>query len=451
MKRQKKLTVLLGILILCIAASILLSRINFEEKMTGTQTAIVDIESSEITRLAWNYDGEVSFIYEDGEWKYEEDDKMPVDQELLGEIAENLSDITSDKMVEEPQALSVYGLDSPAYTLTVDTEDSTYEISIGDESFSDGEVYLSNGDEYVYLTDSSLVDDISYSLYDLVQKEEIPEMETVNSVSIDKESPADIIYQEDAGYCYSDAYLYYLKDGEDYRNLDNENTSDMISTLTEFAWTECVDYYAEDSELEDYGLDEPGAAVTVGYTDEDGGEQTFAYELGKSGDSYYARLKDSTIVYTVEQEVYDAAVNASYDELKPDEVILLDWDTVEGIDVEMDGSTYSISVESSGDDEYIYTLNGEEIEFEDALNELEAITIDPDEEAEFSDNKTELSLVFHRSTKSYDTVELNFCQYNGTYCIAVLNGGEADCVSREELVSLKEAINAVVLDQGEEQ
>ena len=107
MKRQKKLTVLLGILILCIAASILLSRINFEEKMTGTQTAIVDIESSEITRLAWNYDGEVSFIYEDGEWKYEEDDKMPVDQELLGEIAENLSDITSDKMVEEPQALSV--------------------------------------------------------------------------------------------------------------------------------------------------------------------------------------------------------------------------------------------------------------------------------------------------------------------------------------------------------
>lgn len=451
MKRQKKLIVLLGILFICIAASILLAQIDFEEKMTGTQTAVVDVDSSKITRLAWNYDGEVSFILEDGEWKYEEDDKMPVDQELLDEIAENLSDITSDKMVEKPQALSVYGLDSPSYTLTVETEDDVYEISIGNECFSDGEVYLSNGSEYVYLTDSSLVDDISYSLYDLVQKEEIPKMETVNSVSIDKESPADIIYQEDAGYCYSDAYLYYLKDGEDYRNLDNENTGDMISTLTEFSWAECVDYYVEDSELKDYGLDEPDAVVTVIYTDEDGGEQTFAYELGKSGDSYYSRLKDSTIVYTVEQEVYDAAVNASYDELKPDEVILLDWDTVESIDVELDGDTYSIRVESSGDGEYTYTLNGTEIEFEDALDELEAITADPDEEAELSDNKVELSLIFHRSTESYDTVELEFCQYNGTYCIAVLNGGDAECVSREKLVSLKEAINTVVLDQAEEQ
>ena len=49
-------------------------------------------------------------------------------------------------MVEEPQALSVYGLDDPAYTLTVETADASYDISIGNESFSDGEVYISTED-----------------------------------------------------------------------------------------------------------------------------------------------------------------------------------------------------------------------------------------------------------------------------------------------------------------
>ena len=450
MKRQKRLTVLLVILVICVAAAILLSRMNFEEKMTGTQTAIIDVDSSEITRLAWNYDGEVAFTYEDDEWKNESDDKMPVNQELLSEIAENLSDIVSDKMVEEPQALSVYGLDDPAYTLTVETADASYDISIGNESFSDGEVYISNGDGYVYLTDSELVDHISYSLLDLVQEEEIPEMETVNSVSIDNENTVDIVYQENAGYCYSDAYTYYLKDGDDYRNLDNENTADLISTLTEFSWNGCVDYYTEDSELSDYGLDDPDAVVTVGYTDEDGEEQEFAYEIGESGGSYYAKLKDSTIVYSIEEDVYNGAVDASYDELKPDEVILLDWDTVDGNDIEVDANTYSVDISGSEEDGYTYTLDGSEIEFGDVLDDLEALTIDSEEEAaDPGENKTELSLTFHRNTDTWETVELDFYQYNGTYCISVLNGEETNCVNREDVVDLKESINTIMLDQSE--
>ncbi len=351
MKRQKRLTVLLVILVICVAAAILFSRMNFEEKMTGTETAIIDVDSSEITRLAWNYDGEVAFTYEDDEWKNESDDKMPVNQELLSEIAENLSDI---------------------------------------------------------------------------------------------------VYQEDAGYCYSDAYTYYLKDGDDYRNLDNENTADLISTLTEFSWNGCVDYYTEDSELSDYGLDDPDAVVTVGYTDENGEEQEFAYEVGESGGSYYAKLKDSTIVYSIEEDVYNGAVDASYDELKPDEVILLDWDTVDGIDIEVDGNTYSVEISGSEEDGYTYTLDGSEIEFGDVLDDLEALTIDSEEEAaDPGENKTELSLTFRRNTDTWETVELDFYQYNGTYCISVLNGEETNCVNREDVVDLKESINTIMLDQSE--
>lgn len=447
MKRQKKLGILTAVLVVCIAGAVMLSRMDFEEKMTGTETTIVDVDSTEITALSWKYEDEVNFQYKDGEWKNTDDEEMPVNQELLGEIAENLSNITSDKRVEEADSLSMYGLSEPAYSITIEA-DKTYEISIGDETFTDGEVYLSVGDEYVYLTDAELVDAISYNLYDLVQEEEIPEMENISSVNIQKESPVNLVYKEDSGYCYSDAYTYYLKDGEEYKNLDNDNTKSTFTALTEFSWEECVDYHADDSEMKSYGLDDPDAEVTVSYTDEDGEEQEFIYELAFVDESYYARIQDSRMVYRVSQEVYDTAENASYNELKPNEVILLDWDTVDSIDIESDGNLYTVNLESRGDDEYTYTFGGEEISFADVLEELSSVTTaeDLEKQPELGDNKEELVLTFHRNTDDYTAVELIFYQYDGSYCIPVLDGVQLDCVSREDVISLKEAINSVILD-----
>lgn len=451
MNRRKRLAVLLGVLAVCAGGAVIISRINFEEKMTGTTTKVVDVDSAEITYLAWNYEDEVAFVREDGEWEYEADEKMSVDQNLLDEIAENLSQITSDKRVEEVKTLGIYGLSDPAYTITIEA-DETYEISIGDETFSDGEVYISTGDDYVYLTDSELIENISYSLLDCVQKEEIPDMETISSVSVEKEKSVDIVYEENSGYCYSDAYTYYLKDGDEYRNLDNTKTEETFAALSEFAWEECVDYYAEDSELASYGLDEPDAAVTVVYLEEGEDEkQEFSYEVGTSGDAYYAKLKDSSIVYSVSEDVYNAAVDASYKELKPDEVILLDWDTVESIDIGIDGNIYEIEIESSEDGEYTCSLNGSEIEFGDILDQISDIAVSDEEEAETDDSKAELSFTFHRNTETYDTVELEFDQYNGAYCIAVLNGEDTNCVEREAVIDLKEAINSVILDSTYEE
>src|SRR5699024_2426667 len=172
-------------------------------------------------------------------------------------------------------------------------------------------------------------------------------------------------------------------DGEEYRNLDNENTENTFTTLSEFSWEECVDYYAEDSELSNYGLDDPDAAVSIVYTpaeeeestedadetseeessseetteEENSSEQEFSYEVGTANDTYYARLSGSNIVYTISQEVYDAAVNASYEELKPEEVLLLDWSTVESIDIEFDGNVYAVDIEKGGEEDAAYTFN----------------------------------------------------------------------------------------------
>src|SRR5699024_258788 len=247
---------------------------------------------------------------QDEKWTYDGDEKMPVNQEKMSEIAQGLSSIISDKRVEEVKSLSLYGLSDPAYTLTVKTADKSWEISIGDESFSDGEVYISTGDEYVYLTDSSLIDKISYTLYDLVQEEEIPEMESIHSITIEKEeSPVHIVFREDSGYCYSDAYTYYLEEDGSYRNLDHDNTKTSFDTLSAFTWEACVDYYADDSELKSYGLDAAEAVISIAYTpvqeedeaNEENKEEkaSFEYEVGSADDDYYARLSDSRMVYRI--------------------------------------------------------------------------------------------------------------------------------------------------------
>ena len=476
MRRERKLMILTGVLVVCAAGAFGISRIDFEEKMTGTETTIVDADSADITYLAWNYeDDELAFTREVDTWTYEPDAKMSVDQDLLDGIAENLSSIISDKKVEEVQSLGVYGLSDPAYNITIKTADDTWEIAVGDETFSDGEVYISNGDGYVYLTDSGLIDDISYTLLDCVQKEEIPQMASISEVKVVNEDTSDIIYKENAGYCYSDAYLYYLKDGDAYRNLDNEDTGNTFTALSEFTWTDCVDYYADDTELEYYGLADSTATVTIIYRpveedsddSEDGSDdaeaaddaedQIFEYEVGSSDNAYYAKLADSNIVYTISEEVYSAAVNASYEKLKPDEVILLDWDTVDSIEMELDGNVYTVDLEKDGDDAYKYTLDGAEVEFDDVLDQILNITaaVDsaddeeddlPEEEPALNGNKSELKLTFHRNTDEYQTVELEFYQYDGSHCISVLNGDEMNYTDRSPVIDLKEAINSVILD-----
>ena len=48
MRRERKLMILTGVLVVCAAGAFGISRIDFEEKMTGTETTIVDADSADI-------------------------------------------------------------------------------------------------------------------------------------------------------------------------------------------------------------------------------------------------------------------------------------------------------------------------------------------------------------------------------------------------------------------
>ena len=59
-------------------------------------------------------------------------------------------------------------------------------------------------------------------------------------------------------------------------------------------------------------------------------------------DACYARIAGSDMVYQIDGSVRDALLYTTQSELLPDEVLLMDWDTVDSIDITLDGATYHV-------------------------------------------------------------------------------------------------------------
>ena len=232
-----------------------------------------------------------------------------------------------------------------------------------------------------------------------------------------------------------------------------------------------MDYKAELKDLADYGLDDPAVTVTVNYiettevetneTDEDGNpvyetreeEKSFTLELGDyAKDGVYARIAGSEMVYLIDSAICDSLLYTEVSELLPDDVILLDWDRTEGFDITLDGETYAVTMalEESTDDEgstsydYVYTLNGEDVDFTDVLNSLEALESEGSAEGVSTELGEAISFVFHRSTETFTEVTLTIYNYDSTTCIASLSEGRPQFVSRDAVEDIVEAVTALV-------
>ena len=477
MKRGKKLIALLAALVILTGAALAATLLNPERQEGSGQEeekiSIFTLDSDSVTALSWTYEEEtLSFLCDGGQWSYADDAAFPLDSSYLEDMVTALGDVTASKSISEPEDLAQYGLEEPTCTVTVSTGEDR-ELRIGDATSLDGLRYCSTGDGNVYLVDSALLDAFSYGLSDLVQMETIPDIDSTDSFTVSSGTGTyTIVYREDSGLAYSDDYVWFLQNGGEYTALDTEQTESLLDAVTALTWNSCADYHAEASELADYGLDAPAATVTVQYqesvqvetgeTDEEGEpvyetqerDAQFILEVGDSvDDACYARIAGSDMVYQIDGSVRDALLYTTQSELLPDEVLLMDWDTVDSIDITLDGATYHVersTTEETDDDgntseKTIYTLNGSEIAIEDILDDLTALSSTGSGENLTPQRDAEIRFLFHRNTESFSEVELTFYQYDSTSCLVGLNGETRLFVSRDDIVSLAEAVRDLVL------
>lgn len=477
MSRSKRLLILLAVLAAaCAAAFAALHWQHRQEQLQTSGQAVLEIDPDAVTSLAWTC-GDTSLAFargEEGGWSYPEDEAFPVDPEAMEALLSPFAPFSAAFVIEDVEDETQYGLDDPACSITIATDAQTWEIRLGDTSAVDGQRYVSFGDGRVYLAAADPLEQYDITLRDCILNDEAPEMEKAASIAFSGSEDWEAFYQEDnAAYTYCADDVYFTRRDGATLPLDTSRVEDYLSALSSLGLDNYVTYDAAQEDLAQYGLDEPELTVTVDYTTPEDESGTFTLHIsrdpeekaeaeakaaGADGETdgetdeeetvtAYARVGDSAIVYSISAEEYNSLMAASYDDLRHRKLLTADFEDVQRVDVTLDGATETFTAEGKGDGR-TWTWDGEEVEFSALQIAIEDLTADSFT-SETPSQRQEVALTVYLDHETFPQVEIALYRYDGSHCLAVVDGTPACLVSRADAVNLMETVRSIVLG-GEE-
>ena len=216
-------------------------------------------------------DTETTFEKDDDSWVKKDETDFPVNQTTLDSAASAIASVDSDRVLEDVDDLSEYGLDSPSNTIKIvtksdeeDGDDITTTLYVGDENSSTSQYYVRKDDDEktVYLIDSSCVEPFTKSLNDYAQMEDFPAIsntDTITKISVDGDNFYELSKDEDTS-------TWSVKGSEDEEKADSATVSSLVSSFGSMAYSSLADYKCDDKSK--YGLDKPYATITVDYQEE---------------------------------------------------------------------------------------------------------------------------------------------------------------------------------------
>lgn len=483
MKRYKRLLILVAVLAAASLATFALTRYEEkQEQIKTSETTILSIPGDSVTTLSWEYGTGSSLAFyktEDG-WKYQDDEAFPVSETKVTQILAHFEDYGAAFIIENVEDYGQYGLDEPECTLHLETQENSWAIKMGDYSKMDQQRYIDIGDGNVYLVSEDPLEYIDASLSSMIANDDTPGFEQVVDISFSGSENYTIFREDDSVHTYNED-IYFIQQNGKTLPLDTANVRQYLNTITALDLMEYVTYNASQEELAAYGLDEPTLSVTVNYTQTDENEETVAgtcvIHIGENQEeraasdkavaeggtgstvTKYVRVGDSSIIYTLDSVDYGILSAASYDDLRHKEVFWGDFDTVTQIDIQLEGKAHTL-VSRLNEDEELVWYTQENAPAEDASEETE----DEDKTLDLSDFQTallaltadsftreqpgeveEIGLTLHLDQENFPTVQIDLYRYDGSFCLAVVDGETVSLVSRSAVVDLVEAVQAIVL------
>ena len=476
MKRSKKLVVLLGVLGAACAATFGVTKYEEEkEQIKNSDEIILELAGDQVTALSWEYGTEYLAFHKDEAWLYDEDEAFPVNEEKLMDMLKMFESFGVSFIIEEVEDFAQYGLDDPMCTITLTTAEQTYTLQLGDFSTMDSERYVSLGDGNVYLVKEDPFETFEVTISDMIDHDELPDFDQVNEIRFSGAEESQIVYEEDSTDTYCEEDVYFVKKEEENLPLDTAAVKQYLRTITNLGLEDYVTYNATEEELETYGMVEPELSVTVQHSWEDGEteqvmEETFVLHVSRDPEEIveaekaaetadaegvaaddeddekitaYARVGESQIVYQLASGQYEKLMAASYHDLRHQEVLSASFADINQIDISLEGADYTIMTDGEADERvYLYGEEKLEIaEFKDALEALTADSFTDEEPAE----KEEISLVAHLDHENFPEVHIELYRYDGSFCLAVVDGEPVSLIERDQVVDLIEAVNSIVL------
>ena len=470
MKRYKRLMVLAAVLVVvCVATLALTQYEEKQEQIKNSDAVILEIASDSVQSLAWTYSGGggLAFSLADDHWEYQDDAAFPVSEEKIMKILSHFEAYGATFVIENVDDYGQYGLDDPECTLSITTEAQAYEIRIGDLSKMDEQRYIDIGDGNVYLVSGDPLEYVDSALSTMIEHDDTPGFETVVDITFAGSENYTIVRSDDSADTYNSADdIYFVERDGKTVPLNTASVRQYLNTVTALDLLTYVTYNATEEELKTYGLDAPELSVTVNYTytnddnetlsdtcvfhiSENPEERVAAEEAIAAGSNAgtvtkYVRIGDSQIVYTMDDVDYAILTAAAYDDLRHKEVFWADFEIVTQIDVTLEGEAHSIT-SAVEDDERVWYYGEAGLEIDGLQAALEALTADSFTD-EVPTGVEEISLTLHLDHENFPTVEIRLYRYDGSFCVAVVDGEPVSLVERSDVVDLAEAVQKIVLN-----
>lgn len=502
MKRYKKLSALLAVLVVVCLATAAVSR--YEQKQEQIRTSdeiILEIPSDTLTALSWEY-GEKSglgFHREGDTWSYDGDDAFPVSEEKIMAIAAHFESFGVGFIIENVSDYSQYGLDEPECTVHLSTEDASWDLKLGDFSKMDERRYVDIGDGNVYLVNEDPMVYLVSALSGMIRHDDTPAFENVVDIRFTGAENNTILRLEDSGNSYSDADVYFLERSGEYLPLDKSGVTKYLNTITSLDLLNYATYNATAEELASCGLEEPELSVTVNYTytDPDSQEDTqiagtcvihigsspedvqAAREAEEKGEAVpdiarFVRVGESPIIYELDSVDYGILSAASYDDLRHKQVFWGDFKDVTQIDITLEETEHILvsqldedenqtwhfrtgEEQASPAEETTESTAGTEATEETQAREEDTLDLSSIQSnlknitassftSEAPSGKEEIRVKLHLDRENFPELEIVFYRYDGSSCLAEVNGETVSLVSRSSVMTLVESVQSFVLN-----
>ncbi|HHY81219.1 MAG TPA: DUF4340 domain-containing protein [Clostridiales bacterium] len=403
---------------------------NIDELVFETETRIVEEDNGE--------NGEDSEPKEEKVWVTRKPYPVELIQTKVTDLARTFSSLTADQIVEEePEDLSIYGLDKPSATGTAELDDGTkVTLFLGNKTAEGSTYYLmKDGDPKVY-TVRSMHGERLNSPFSNFREKSLKQIDlmTMKYLYISGEgrreieivSSDDIPNKEDA---YGFSAYYMIKPYKRPRGIDSTKLGEKFeSGLAGLV----IKDFADDNptDLAKYGLDNPKLHFVI--RDEN---NTLDLSFGKSLDdgTIYFKTGDSDAVYLMDES------SISFLDFKPLDItdkfaLLVNIEDVDKVVVEGRGRKHTLSItrtvkkaEKEGEeDETIatYFLDGKEVEedlFKDFYQSIIGIIFDT-EKAHTAQGTPDLQLTYYLNKGEKRQVSVAFYPYDDDFYSVVRDG-----------------------------
>lgn len=137
-----------------------------------TQETVLDVNSDDITRFCYVYEGETyAFEKEDDTWYYADDHSLNLNQDRIKAMILKVAPLKADQVIENVTDMSQYGLADPERTIQYETADRSVIINVGNLNSMTSQYYIAFPSEMkVYVVATNVVTGFNYTLEDLVEE-----------------------------------------------------------------------------------------------------------------------------------------------------------------------------------------------------------------------------------------------------------------------------------------